>query len=113
MTAPGRDPRPSPQRAYLALGSNVGDRAGHLQRAIDALVADDHTEVVAISNVYATAPVGGPDQDDYLNAVVAVETTRTPHELLVLAHDIEASEQRVRTVGRCGAHTLAYHALSH
>ena len=91
--------------AHLALGSNLGDRLAHLQAAVDALVADDHVEVIAVSTVYATAPVGGPEQDDYFNAVVAIDTTCSPHELLDLAHDIERSAQRTRTV-RWGPRTL-------
>ena len=59
-------------RAFLALGSNLGDRLAHLQFAVDALAHDDGVRVTAISRVYETAPVGGPPQDAYLNAVVAV-----------------------------------------
>jgi 2-amino-4-hydroxy-6-hydroxymethyldihydropteridine diphosphokinase len=79
-------------RAYLALGSNLGDRTAYLQQAVDALGA----QVVAISRVYETAPVGGPEQDAYLNAVVAVDTDLDPHGLLALAHRIENDAQRVR-----------------
>jgi 2-amino-4-hydroxy-6-hydroxymethyldihydropteridine diphosphokinase len=85
-------------RAYLALGSNLGDRVAYLQHAIDALAASDGVDVVAVSRVYATKPVGGPAQDEYLNAVAAIDTVLTPHELLDVAHAIESSAQRVRTV---------------
>src|SRR5215831_19057533 len=60
-------------RAYVALGSNLGDRRAHLQRAVDSLTAMRDVRVVAISHVYETAPVGGPAQDDYYNAVVALD----------------------------------------
>jgi 2-amino-4-hydroxy-6-hydroxymethyldihydropteridine diphosphokinase len=83
-------------RAYLALGSNLGDRAGHLQRAVDELQAKAGIEVVAVSRVYETAPVGGPEQDDYLNAVVAVETGLDPRALLAVAQECEADAGRVR-----------------
>jgi 2-amino-4-hydroxy-6-hydroxymethyldihydropteridine diphosphokinase len=99
-------------QAYLALGSNLGDRRAHLQRAIDALDRDEHVDVVAVSQVYATDPVGGPDQDEYLNAVVAVDTTLAPHELLRLAQAVEQAEGRVRTV-RWGPRTLDVDLLLH
>jgi 2-amino-4-hydroxy-6-hydroxymethyldihydropteridine diphosphokinase len=92
-------------RAYLSLGSNLGDRAGHLQTAVDALAAAPGVTVVAVSNVYETDPVGGPEQGRYLNAVVAIDTALTPHELLALAQGIEADAHRVRAE-RWGPRTL-------
>jgi 2-amino-4-hydroxy-6-hydroxymethyldihydropteridine diphosphokinase len=92
-------------RAYLGLGSNLGDRLGHLQRAVDALGATAGLDVVAVSSVYETAPVGGPAQDDFLNAVVAVDTDIAPHDLLAVAMDVEQREARVRSV-RWGPRTL-------
>jgi 2-amino-4-hydroxy-6-hydroxymethyldihydropteridine diphosphokinase len=92
-------------RAYLGLGSNLGDRAGHLQRAVDRLDATDHVDVVAVSPIYETAPVGGPPQPEYLNAVVAVETALSARELLSVAHALEADAERVR-LERWGPRTL-------
>ena len=69
-------------RAYLALGSNLGDRAAYLQGAVDELGATTGVRVVAVSPVYETVPVGGPAQDDYLNAVVAIDTDLDPWQLL-------------------------------
>jgi 2-amino-4-hydroxy-6-hydroxymethyldihydropteridine diphosphokinase len=92
-------------RAFLGLGSNLGDRLGHLQLAVDALAARDDVGVVSVSGVYETAPVGGPEQDDYLNAVVAVETDLSPRDLLEVAQAIERQAGRVRTV-RWGPRTL-------
>ena len=92
-------------RAYLGIGSNLGDRLSYLQLAVDHLVAEDDMTVVAVSPVYETAPVGGPDQPDYLNAVVAVDTTLTARELLGVAQGIEVAAERVRTV-RWGPRTL-------
>jgi 2-amino-4-hydroxy-6-hydroxymethyldihydropteridine diphosphokinase len=92
-------------RAYLALGSNLGDRAAFLQQAVDELAAADAVAVERISRVYETAPVGGPPQDAFLNAVVAVETTLEPHELLALAQRLERGADRVR-VERWGPRTL-------
>jgi 2-amino-4-hydroxy-6-hydroxymethyldihydropteridine diphosphokinase len=95
----------SATRAFLALGSNLGDRARYLQQAVDALSATPHVSVVAVSGVYETDPVGGPDQGPYLNAVVAIDTTLTPHELLAVAHRLEAAAERVRAE-RWGPRTL-------
>jgi 2-amino-4-hydroxy-6-hydroxymethyldihydropteridine diphosphokinase len=92
-------------RAYLALGSNVGDRQAGLQLAVDALAHAQGVHVVSVSRVYETAPVGGPPQDAYLNAVVAIDAELGPHALLALAQEIEASAARVRTV-RWGPRTL-------
>lgn len=92
-------------RAYVGLGSNLGDRLGQLQLAVDALAARDDVDVVAVSGVYETAPIGGPEQDDYLNAVVAVETGLSPRDLLGVAQGIEQQAGRVRTV-RWGPRTL-------
>ena len=92
-------------RAYLALGSNLGDRQMYLQRAVDALGADPDVDVVAVSRVYETDPVGGPEQDAYLNAVVAIETDLDPHALLECAHRLEHDAQRVR-IERWGPRTL-------
>lgn len=91
--------------AHLGLGSNLGDRLVHLQRAVDDLAAAAGVEVVAVSSVYETSPVGGPEQDDYLNAVVAVETERSARSLLELGQELERRAQRTRTV-RWGPRTL-------
>jgi hypothetical protein len=91
-------PWPGSRRAYLGIGSNLGDRLAYLQLAVDELSATDGIAVVAVSPVYETAPVGGPEQPDYLNAVVAVDTVLTARELLGVAQGIEAAAERVRTV---------------
>lgn len=91
----GATARPPVRRAYLGLGSNVGDPARSLQQAVDGLAAADGVTVAAVSSVYETDPVGGPEQPDYLNAVVAVETDRTPRELLEIAKRLEAEAGRV------------------
>ena len=93
------------RRAYLGIGTNLGDRLAYLQLAVDALAAAEDVHFVAVSPVYETAPVGGPEQPDYLNAVVAVDTPLTPRALLRLAQAIEADADRVRTV-RWGPRTL-------
>ncbi len=87
-------------RAFLGLGSNLGDRRWHLRDAVAAI-----PDVVAISRVYETAPVGGPNQGAYLNVVVRLDTERSPRELLEICREREAEAQRVRTV-RWGPRTL-------
>jgi 2-amino-4-hydroxy-6-hydroxymethyldihydropteridine diphosphokinase len=83
-------------RAYLGLGANLGDRAGALQRAVNSLTAVPQVDVVAISAVYVTQPVGGPEQPDFYNAVVALETDLNARELLELGQRLERDAHRVR-----------------
>jgi 2-amino-4-hydroxy-6-hydroxymethyldihydropteridine diphosphokinase len=92
-------------RAFLALGSNLGDRIAHLQHAVDALAATRDMTVVAVSRVYETDPVGGPDQGRYLNAVVAIDTVLSPRELLAVGQRAESDARRVRGE-RWGPRTL-------
>jgi 2-amino-4-hydroxy-6-hydroxymethyldihydropteridine diphosphokinase len=89
----------------IALGSNLGDRLSIVQSGVDAIAGLPGTEVMGISPVYETAPVGGPEQPDYLNAVLSARTALPPRELLDRLHDIEAAAGRVREV-RWGARTL-------
>jgi len=84
------------RRAHLGLGSNLGDRLGFLQGAVTALAATTGIELVGVSAVYATEPVGGPAQGPYLNAVVALDTVLSATELLDVAQRIEAAAGRVR-----------------
>lgn len=91
--------------AFLGLGSNVGDRLHHLQRAVDRLDADPRTAVDDVSGVYETAPVGGPTQDDYLNLAVRVVTARSPRGLLALCHKVEQAGGRERAE-RWGPRTI-------
>src|SRR2546423_15500062 len=83
-------------RAHVALGSNLGDREGTLDAAIEALCRLPGTCVVARSTPRATRPVGGPPQGEFLNAVVEVETRLSPRELLAGLHEIERAFCRVR-----------------
>ena len=66
-------------RVVLALGSNLGDRLELLQGAVDALADTPELTVLAVSPVYETDPVGGPDQSDYLNAVLVAEKILFPN----------------------------------
>ncbi len=95
----------SSRRAVLSLGSNLGNRLETLQGAVDALAETEGVEVAAVSGVFETDPVGGPQQPDYLNAVVVVVTTMSARELLRRAHEIEQRFGRERSE-RWGARTL-------
>lgn len=90
-------------KAYLGLGSNLGDRWGYLRQAVTALADVDPS--VSVSPVYETAPVGGPPQGAFLNCVVRIETDLDPEALLGLAHRLEAGAGRVRSL-KDGPRTL-------
>lgn len=88
-------------RAFLGLGSNLGDRAAHLRLALSGM-----PDLVAVSPVYETEPVGGPPgQEPYLNVVAELDTALSPRALLALAHRLEEEAGRTRTV-RWGPRTL-------
>lgn len=91
--------------AFLGLGSNIGDRLGYLQQAVDTLHADRLTRVDAVSSVYETEPVGGPEQEPFCNLAVRVATRRSPRQLLALCHEVEDALGRVRTQ-RWGPRTI-------
>jgi 2-amino-4-hydroxy-6-hydroxymethyldihydropteridine diphosphokinase len=93
------------ERAYVALGSNLGDRAEHLAAARAALAALPRTRLVAESRVEETAPLGGMEQPAYLNQMVLLETALDPRALLAACQAIERSRGRVRAE-RWGARTL-------
>jgi 2-amino-4-hydroxy-6-hydroxymethyldihydropteridine diphosphokinase len=87
-------------RAFLGLGSNLGDRRALLQAAVAVL-----PDLVAVSPLYETDPVGGPEQGPFLNLVVQLDTTLSPRQLLQAAQGCEQAAVRVRTE-RWGPRTL-------
>jgi 2-amino-4-hydroxy-6-hydroxymethyldihydropteridine diphosphokinase len=89
--------------AGIGLGSNVGDREGHLREGVAQL--QSLGRVIRISSLYETAPVGGPEQGWYLNAVVTLSTELDPRSLLRGLHEIEDLAGRIRKV-RWGPRTL-------
>jgi 2-amino-4-hydroxy-6-hydroxymethyldihydropteridine diphosphokinase len=89
-------------RAFLGLGSNLGDRRAHLDAAVDRLVAVGLREV---SPLYETDPVGGPEQGPYLNCVAELDTDLSPRQLLAVCGRLEAAAERVRAE-RWGPRTL-------
>ena len=91
------------RRAYLGLGSNLGDRVHHLRDAVTTLC---EVGPARVSPVYETDPVGGPeDQGRYLSLAVELLTGRSPRDLLGVCHRLEAAAGRVREV-RWGPRTL-------
>ena len=86
------------RQAVIAIGSNLGDRLNRLQGAVSALEDTPEVQVVSVSSVYETEPVGTPDGSGaFLNAVVLLDTTLTVHTLLDRAHAIEDAYGRERS----------------
>jgi len=96
-----------PELVYVALGSNLGDRAAHLAYARNRLGTLPDTRVAASSRIEETAPIGPVPQGAFLNQMVLLETTLAPRELLGHVHAIEAERGRERQAGvRWGPRTL-------
>jgi 2-amino-4-hydroxy-6-hydroxymethyldihydropteridine diphosphokinase len=93
-------------RAYVGLGANLGDREPTLLAAVDALAGEEGIEVVAVSTLRDTEPVGVGEQPRFLNGVVALETTLTARELLDRLLAVEQRFGRVRSPGEHGPRTL-------
>ena len=85
-------------RAFVAMGSNIGDKQGYLDGAVQALKEDPCIRIDKISSYYVTEPYGDVVQDDFLNAAIELETLYTPNELLDVLHDIEKAAKRERLV---------------
>ena len=90
-------------RCAIGAGSNLGDRLEHLRAAVGGLASV--SRIAAVSSVYETTPIGGPDQGSFLNAVVVIDTAHTPRGLLRELLVIERSRGRVRDT-RWGPRTL-------
>ncbi len=91
--------------AHIALGSNLGDRTKNLRTALEMLSQTDRIKIDAVSAIYETAPVGGPEQGLYLNACAAMTTELPPTKLLLAMLDIEEELGREREV-RWGPRTI-------
>lgn len=94
-----------PHRVFVSLGSNLGDRAGNLTAAADALAALPGTSVVAASRIYETAPQDREDQPAFLNQILCLETGLEPLDLLAQCQRIEYEHGRRREL-RFGPRTL-------
>jgi 2-amino-4-hydroxy-6-hydroxymethyldihydropteridine diphosphokinase len=93
-------------RAYVGLGANLGDREGTIRAAVAALAEEEGIEVVAVSTLRDTEPVGVGEQPRYLNGVAALETTLPPRRLLEWLLEVEQRFGRVRVPGEHGPRTL-------
>lgn len=93
-------------RAYIGLGANLGPREVTLLRAADLLAADAGIEMLEISQLRETDPVGDVEQPSFLNGAVAVETTLSPRELLDVLRRVERELGRVRDGERWGPRTI-------
>lgn len=85
-------------RAYIALGSNLGDKKAYLDQAIKALKQHKECRVQKVSSYLVTEPYGGVEQDDFLNACLSLDTLLSPEELLDLLHEIEQAAHRERLI---------------
>jgi 2-amino-4-hydroxy-6-hydroxymethyldihydropteridine diphosphokinase len=94
------------RRTVIAMGSNLGDRMDYLQGGLDGLFDTPRLRFLAVSPVYETAPVGGPEQPDYLNAVVIGETSMPAQALLERCRSLEDAFGRDRGGERWGPRTL-------
>jgi 2-amino-4-hydroxy-6-hydroxymethyldihydropteridine diphosphokinase len=94
-----------PERVYVALGSNLGDRQTHLRSAREALASLPRTAVIAVSRIEETPPLGGKPQPPYLNQMVLLETSLEPRALLDRLQEIERRQGRERNE-RWGSRTL-------
>ena len=92
-------------RAYLSVGSNMGDKEQYIQEAVEALNAHPLIVVRRISGLITTEPYGGVEQEDFLNGAIEIDTLLSPLELLDALHEIEAAAGRVREL-RWGPRTL-------
>jgi 2-amino-4-hydroxy-6-hydroxymethyldihydropteridine diphosphokinase len=86
-------------RAYVGLGANLGDREGTIRRALELLAAEEGIQVVAVSTLRETKPVGYADQPDFLNGAAALETELPPRALLERLLAVELALGRVRGAG--------------
>lgn len=93
-------------RAFVALGSNLGDRAAQLAAAVAGLGATPGVRLLACSSLYETEPVGPPGQGPYLNAALLLETSLAPRALLARLHELEGAAGRARSGVRNEARTL-------
>ena len=85
-------------KAYVAFGSNMGDKRAHVEAGIRVLREEPGIRLGQISDMIVTEPYGGVDQDDFLNGCLELETLLTPHELLEVLHKAEQQEKRERLI---------------
>ena len=94
------------KRAYIGLGSNLANPVAQVKRAATAIADIAGVEEGRLSGLYSSSPMGPADQPDYVNAVMAVDTSLSPHELLKCLQSIETVQGRIRSGERWGPRTL-------
>jgi 2-amino-4-hydroxy-6-hydroxymethyldihydropteridine diphosphokinase len=92
-------------KAVLSIGSNLGERFDHLQTVVHKITQNEKISNVFTSSIYETKPVGGPEQGNFLNAVLVIETELSALELLQFAQQLEDEAGRIRDI-RWGPRTL-------
>lgn len=85
-------------KAYLSIGSNIGDKEAYLNQAVDSLYDDPNCRVLQVSKYIETKPYGPVEQDNFLNGCVEIETIYTPDELLAAVNNIEKQANRTREI---------------
>lgn len=85
-------------RAYIAFGSNMGDRKQYVENAIEQMNLDVNCRLIKQSSFYESTPYGGIEQDNFINGVFAIDTLYNPRELLNFLHEVEAQADRKREV---------------
>lgn len=92
-------------KAYLGLGTNMGDKQAYLKEACKIISDNPNINIVKISKVYKTKAWGYTNQDDFLNICIEVDTNLSPEELLEVCHEVENKLNRVRVI-RWGPRTI-------
>ena len=92
-------------KAYLGLGTNMGDKQAYLKEACKIISDNTNINIVKISTVYKTKAWGYTNQDDFLNICIEVDTNLSPEELLEVCHEVENKLNRVRVI-RWGPRTI-------
>ena len=82
--------------AYIGLGSNMNSPVKQIKSAITSIEEIISTKIIGMSSLYKSKPVGPQNQDDYINAVIKIETKLVPYQLLACLHDIEEQHGRIR-----------------
>ncbi len=85
-------------KAYVAFGSNMGDRRAHIEAGIQVLKEEKRIRLGRISDMIVTEPYGGVEQEEFLNGCLELDTLLTPHELLEVLHEAERREKRERLI---------------
>lgn len=99
-------------KAYIGLGSNLGDKKTYINQALDLLTNNPGIKKLRAASLYKTAPMGYLEQDWFLNTVAEIETVLSPEELLALLKGVEDTLQRVRTI-RWGPRTIDLDLLTY